>query len=190
MRVALFGYQNIAQKHLTGLWPHVEAGAVELVGVAGRNVERAREMTAKFGSPPIFPDYRELLAQVRPELVIITTPNFTHREMTVDALSAGAHVLCEKPLGIHSGEVEEMHRTAKSQNLLLIAGMSSRYAGHSQWMKRELGVSPLKFQSGEASYLRARHIPGGTGFLSRAQAGGGVLLDLGTHLIDLSLIHI
>lgn len=187
MRIALFGYQNIAQKHLAGLRPHLEAGAAELAGVAGRNVERAREMTSTFGSPPVFADYRELLAQVRPELVVIATPNFAHREMTLAALSAGAHVLCEKPLGVHADEVEEMYRTARSQSRMLIAGMSSRYARHAQWVKRELSVAPLAFRSGEARYLRARHIPGGIGFLSKEQAGGGVLLDLGTHLLDLVL---
>lgn len=188
-KVALFGYNNIAQKHLKGLQSILpQNDMVQQVIVAGRNIEKAREMTREYGNLTIYSDWRELLVKEKPKLVVVATPNFLHKEMTIGALQSGAHVLCEKPLGVSSAEVAEMYQVAKENKRLLIPAMSSRYSENALGLRKKLAaLSDLRLESGEAKYLRARHIPGSVGFIKKDQAGGGVLLDLGVHVLDLAL---
>lgn len=187
-KIAIFGYNNIAQKHLTGLRAILTGEINNRIVVAGRHTEKAREMTEKYGRFLIYDNWQELLDKEKPELVIVATPNFLHKEMTIAALQAGSHVLCEKPLGINSGEVEEMFQSARDANRFLIPAMSTRYSENALWLKTQLdSLGSLPFNKGEAKYLRARHIPGAVGFLKKNQAGGGALLDLGVHVLDLAL---
>lgn len=187
-KVAVFGYNNIAQKHLAGLASLLGKELSGCTVIAGRNIEKAREMTKQYGRLKVFGDWQELLEQEKPKLVIIATPNFRHREMTIKALESGAHVLCEKPLGVHCEEVRAMYQVARDCNRWLISAMSTRYAENAQWLQAKLGdFAAWEFVEGEARYLRAQHIPGSVGFLSKSQAGGGALLDLGVHVLDLAL---
>jgi len=186
---AIFGYNNIAQRHLRGLSLLLGNRMPERVSVSGRNTEKATEMTQEYGELSIYKDYRKLLEEKKPNLVIVATPNYLHKEMAIAALEAGADVLCEKPLGMNKQEVREMYNAASKSETYLIPAMSMRYSESAIWLKQQSREEFKKwdFFRGEAKYLRGQHIPGAVGFLNKDQAGGGALLDLGVHILDLAL---
>lgn len=186
--VAVFGYNNIAQKHFEGLCRILGEDMSEKLVIAGRDVEKAQLMTEKYGKLEVYPRWETLLEQKKPKLVVVATPNFLHKDMTIRALQAGAHVLCEKPLGVNAHEVREMYEAARDCGRFLIPAMSTRYSENALWLKEQVGgLSGWDFREGSAKYLRARHIPGSVGFLAKDKAGGGALLDLGVHVLDLAL---
>ena len=189
--IALFGYRGIGQRHLVGLQALLGESMDQHLVIAGRNTEEAMNKTKQFGNFEIFADYRELLTKVRPKLVIVATPNFLHKEMTIATLKAGAHVLCEKPLGVSQAEVRQMFDVARECDRLLIPAMSLQYSPTAIWLREKMNqIDEWQIFAGQARYVRGQHIPGSIGFLKKEQAGGGVLLDLGTHMIDLLLTFI
>ncbi len=91
--------------HLPGLRARPD---VELVALCGRSPERLATLAAKFGMPRTFTDYEPMLAEMKPEAVVISTPNHLHAPMALAALEAGAHVICEKPLALNTAEAQRM----------------------------------------------------------------------------------
>src|SRR5689334_12113054 len=83
-----------------------------VVAICGRNAKRAREIAAKFGGATVFTDYRDLIAVDGVDAVVVAAPDDLHYPMTLAALDAGRHVLCEKPLAGNAEDAREMHRRA------------------------------------------------------------------------------
>ena len=104
MRFAIIGIGNIAPIHAAAIRGVPDA---ELVAVATRQEDRGRAFTAEHGGT-WYADYRELLAQARPDVVAICTPHDLHAPMTLAAAQAGAHVLCEKPMARNTAECDAM----------------------------------------------------------------------------------
>src|SRR5437763_16585958 len=86
----------------------------ELAAICGRNRSRAEEMAAKYSVPHVFTDYREMIAHGDLNALIVATPDDLHYEITMQALSAGLHVLCEKPLALRAAQAWEMYRKAEA----------------------------------------------------------------------------
>src|SRR5271165_170421 len=114
IRTAIFGTGFMGRVHLEGV-RRIES--VEVAAVAGRNFEAARRLGAGFSVPTIATDYREILRDPAIDAVHICTPNAQHFSMAKDALNAGKHVLCEKPLAISVEEGEELVSLAAKQGL-------------------------------------------------------------------------
>ena len=134
-------------------------------------------------------DYHEVLADPEVDSVFVLTPNYAHYEVTMAALRAGKNVFCEKPITVNYALSEEMAREAENQGKILNIGVCNRY--HRSVEKLEQMVREGKFGNlyhVYCSFRSYRSIPGlGGAFTTKAQAGGGVLIDWGVHFLDLIL---
>src|SRR6204780_4502960 len=138
IRTAIFGTGFMGRVHLEAV-RRVES--VEAAAIAGRNVEVARRLGAGFSLSTIAPDYREILRDPAIDAVHICTPNAQHFPMAKDALQAGKHVLCEKPLATSVAEGEELVSLAAQKGLRNCVCHNLRYYPMVQQMRamREAG---------------------------------------------------
>lgn len=88
---------------------------VELAAICGRNRERAQEMATKYEVPGVFTDYRDMISRGNLQAVVIATPDDEHYAMTMDALDAGLHVVCEKPLALRADHAKAMYEKGRSE---------------------------------------------------------------------------
>ena len=96
--------------HLPAIHSHPQA---ELAALCGRNQERNKEIAAKYGNPKTFSNYRTMIQEGDLDAIIISTPDDLHYDMTMHALEAGIHVLCEKPLALNAQQAWEMYQKAE-----------------------------------------------------------------------------
>lgn len=121
--------------------------------------------------------------------VDICTPNYLHSIIAVEALNHGINVFCEKPDAISVVEAEKMKAAAEKNEKLLMVMRNNRYLGASSYLKKFIGDGKMgEIYAARCGWQRRRGIPGKGGwFTTKAQSGGGPLIDLGVHLIDLSI---
>jgi predicted dehydrogenase len=169
---------------------YVSLPDVELVALAGLEQDRCQTVAARYDIPRIYGDYTELLAQPDIDGVSICTPNHLHARMTVDALEAGKHVLVEKPLAISVAEGEAMAEAAARTGRVLMTVFNRRFRNDSRILKRHVEAGNLgEIYFVRTGWLRDQGIPAGAGgwFTDKARSGGGCLIDLGVHMLDLAL---
>ncbi len=152
--------------------------------------ERAVETAKKYGSTDakIYTDYKELLKDESIVAVHVCTPNRSHSFITIDALEAGKHVLCEKPMAKTYAEAKAMYEASVRTGKKLSIGYQSRWRDDSLYLKQCCENGDL----GEIYYARAlairrRAVPTWGVFLNEYEQGGGPLIDIGTHALDLTL---
>lgn len=187
LRVGIIGAGSIAQySHLPG---YNRLPDVRVVALCDVDAERAKSMADAFGVPRIFTDYEAMLRQEALDVVSICTPNALHAPMTIAALEAGAHVLCEKPMAVTTVEAQAMADTAHRSGRKLSVGFHYRFRPDTLLLKRAIDDGVLgQIYYAKASILRASGIPGyGTWFTNKDLAGGGALMDIGVHFLDLTL---
>ena len=141
------------------------------------------------GKPAVFTDYKELLKAEGLDAVDICTPNYLHSIIAVDALHAGLHVFCEKPDAVSVEEALKMGQAAKETGKTLMVMRNNRFHTASQYLKKYIADGKAgEIYAGRCGWQRRRGIPGKGGwFTTKAQSGGGPLIDLGVHMIDLSI---
>lgn len=138
--------------------------------------------------PHKFADYKKLLELDEIDGVSICTPNYVHYQPTIDALKAGKHVLCEKPIAMNAAQGAEMVRTARKEGKILQIGYNSRFSPAIQALKRHIDAGELgDIYYARAQSLRVRGIPGWGVFIDKSKQGGGPLIDIGVHILDLTL---
>ncbi len=188
VKVGIIGCGGIANgKHMPSLQ---KLKHVQMVAFCDIVSERAEKAAAKYGveGAKVYTDYKELLADKEIEVVHVCTPNRSHSFITVDALEAGKHVMCEKPMAINSAEAKKMIDAAKRTGKKLSIGYQSRQRADSQYLKAEAedGVfGDIYFAKAHA--VRRRAVPTWGVFLNEYEQGGGPLIDIGTHALDLAL---
>ncbi|HZO92066.1 MAG TPA: Gfo/Idh/MocA family oxidoreductase [Chthonomonadaceae bacterium] len=135
-----------------------------------------------------FEDYNKLLEMPEIDAVSVCTPNYVHHGPTIAALKAGKHVLCEKPIAMNATEAAEMVKTARKEGKILQIGYNSRFAPSNQTLKRFIDAGELgDIYYARAQALRVRGIPGWGVFIDKSKQGGGPLIDIGVHILDLTL---
>lgn len=153
-------------------------------------IEKARAVQKKYPFVEnVTTDYREVLADKEVEAVWVLTPNFAHYTITMDALRAGKHVMCEKPITVNYALSEEMAKEAEKQGRMLNIGVCNRYHRSVEILKEwnEQGKFGDIYHV-YCSFRSTRSIPGlGGAFTTKTQSGGGVLIDWGIHFLDLIL---
>ena len=187
LRIGIIGCGGIANgKHMPAL---SRLGDVEMVAFCDIVEERALKAAEQYGAADakVFTDYREML-KLDLDVVHVLTPNKSHSPITVAALEAGKHVMCEKPMAINTEEARKMVDAAKRTGKKLTIGYQSRYRPDSMYLKKCIEAGDL----GEIYYARAlavrrRAVPTWGVFLDAEQQGGGPLIDIGTHALDLTL---
>ncbi len=152
--------------------------------------EKAQKMKEDFPIiEEVITDYKVALADSEVEAVYVLTPNYAHYTVTMDALKAGKHVFCEKPITVNYALSCEMAEEAKKQNKILNIGVCNRYHKSVEMLeemnkKGEFGNIYHVY----CSFRNFRCIPGlGGAFTTKEQSGGGVLIDWGVHFLDLIL---
>jgi len=182
MNIGVIGTGSIAALHLQAYAANADA---QLAAVADLNEARARTTAEQYGIDKVFTDYRELLADPQIDAVSICTWNDTHAEISIAALRAGKHVLVEKPLSRTVEEAERIRDAVRETGNILQVGFVRRYDSNAQLMRQFIESGELgEIYYAKASCLRRLGNPGGW-FADINRSGGGPLIDLGVHMIDL-----
>jgi predicted dehydrogenase len=186
IRVGIIGTGGIARScHIPG---YQKLADVEIVALCDVAPGLAAKVAAELGVPHAFEDAREMFAQVELDAVSVCTPNVSHREMTVLALEAGAHVLCEKPIAMNLQEGQAMVAKAKATDKVLQIGLHYRFTPAAQTVKRFVEAGELgDIYYGESTYFRRRGIPSWGVFTQKKLQGGGAMIDIGVHVLDHTL---
>jgi predicted dehydrogenase len=159
---------------------------VEIMAVCDINEEAAKQAAKDFNIPRVFSDYNDLLKLRELDAVSVCTPNAFHAPATIAALNAGKHVLCEKPMALNAKEGKAMVDAAKKNKKLLQVGFHMRFEAGSQLLKRFIEVGELgEIYYARAIFLRRRGIPSWGVFTRKDLQGGGALVDIGVHILDL-----
>ncbi|MBE3555356.1 MAG: Gfo/Idh/MocA family oxidoreductase, partial [Thermicanus sp.] len=187
LRVGIIGCGGIAfGKHMPSL---KKINEVEMVAFCDLVEERAKKAAEEFGAEgaKVFADYRELLKEPL-DVVHVCTPNASHGEITVAALESGKHVMCEKPMAKTSAEARKMIEAAKRTGKKLTIGYQNRFRPDSLYLHQVCERGDLgEIYFAKAHAIRRRAVPTWGVFLDEEQQGGGPLIDIGTHALDLTL---
>ena len=184
LKIGIIGNGGISNSHMQG---YLELGdAVEVVACCDINFEKAKEFAARYNIKNYYPDCYSMLKDNQLDAVSVTTWNSAHAECTIAALNAGCHVLCEKPMAMNAKEAVAMKEAAEKNGKLLMLGFVRRHGNDAaaaiDFVKKGyLG----EIYYAKASYLRRCGFPGGW-FGDKSRSGGGPLIDLGVHVIDLA----
>ncbi|MBQ2729678.1 MAG: Gfo/Idh/MocA family oxidoreductase [Clostridia bacterium] len=188
VRVGIIGCGGIANgKHLPGLKTVPE---VEMVAFCDIIIERAERACKEYGTADakFYENYKDLLADETIDVVHVCTPNISHSFITVDALEAGKHVMCEKPMAINSEEALKMLEAAKRTGKKLSIGYQNRQRPDSLYLKDAADAGEFgEIYFAKAHAIRRRFVPTWGVFLKEEEQGGGPLIDIGTHALDLTL---
>ncbi|RKN79226.1 Gfo/Idh/MocA family protein [Paenibacillus ginsengarvi] len=161
----------------------------EVVALCDTNKEAAQKIADEHGITSVYTDYKEMLAREKLDIVNICTPNLFHSEVAVAALKAGKHVFCEKPDAVSPEEAVKMAEAAKESGKVLMVMRNNRFRTVSQFLKSYAQKGHMgDIYTGRCGWIRRRGIPGKGGwFTTKELSGGGPLIDLGVHMIDLAL---
>ena len=187
-RIGIIGCGGIANgKHMPSL---AKVAECEMVAFCDIIVEKAEKAAKEYGveGAKVYADYKELLADETIDVVHVCTPNRSHSFITVDALEAGKHVMCEKPMAINSAEAKKMLDAAERTGKKLTIGYQNRHRPDSLFMKKEAEDGTFgDIYYAKAIAMRRRAVPTWGVFLNEYEQGGGPLIDIGTHALDLTL---
>ena len=189
LRIGIVGCGGIANgKHLPSL--KNESERVEMVAFCDLIPERASKAAAEYGIPDAktYTDYHDLLADGSIDVVHVCTPNRSHCEITVAALEAGKHVMCEKPMAKTAADARLMLEAAKRTGKKLTIGYQNRFTKEAQVLKKAVDRGDLgEIYFAKAHAVRRRAVPTWGVFLNEYEQGGGPLIDIGTHALDMTL---
>jgi predicted dehydrogenase len=185
LKCAVIGV-GVGKAHVRGYREHPRA---EVVALADINGERLKKVNEELRVPKLYTSVEEMLKNEKLDVVSVATPNKFHKPLTVQALEAGCHVLCEKPMAMNAGEAQQMLDAASRAGKRIMINFSYRFVSHAQCMKRQVDAGLLgEIYYAQTIWHRRRGMPGfGGWFGQKTMAGGGPLIDLGVHRLDLAL---
>ena len=186
IRIAVIGTGGIAHAH--GDAYKKLGDRVEFVACADLDLAKAQKYAEEYGIPAnkAYDNCYDMLKENEIDAVSVTTWNSAHAECTIAALNAGCHVFCEKPMAMNAEEAKAMKEAAEKNGKILMLGFVRR---HGNDAKTALNLIKEGYMGdiyyAKASYLRRCGFPGGW-FGDKSRSGGGPLIDLGVHVIDLA----
>jgi len=186
VKVGIIGAGAIAQDHCANIGRYKDA---RLVAVADLSRERREEIRNTYGMDRAYEKWQDLVADPAIDAVAIALPNCLHAPASLGAINAGKHVLLDKPFALNYREAKQVADAAKRKRKILMVGMNQRYRPDAQTLRtivarKELGeIYHVKVYW----YRRMGSPKFGTWFVNKKLAGGGCLLDIGVHFLDLAL---
>ncbi len=189
-RVGIIGCGAIANsKHMPTL---AKMDDVEMVAFCDLIPEKAEEAAKKFGTPDAkcYTDYKELLADPTIDNVRVLTQNKNHCHITVDALNAGKHVICEKPMSITTEEAKQMVEAKNKSGKVLAIGYQHKFSPETRYAHAEAQKGNFgDMYHAKCQVLRRRGVPVWGVFIKKEEQGAGPLYDIATHGLD-TLLYI
>lgn len=184
LRVGIIGNGGIAHCHADGY--KALGDRVEITACCDINEEKAKSFAKEYDIPAYYTDCVEMLKAEKLDLISVCTWNSAHAPCTIAALEAGCDVICEKPMAMNAAEAEAMKAAAEKNGRLLMIGFVRRHGDDARDAKALVENGDLgEVYYAKATYLRRCGCPGGW-FGDKAYSGGGPLIDLGVHVIDLT----
>lgn len=188
LNVGIIGCGGIANgKHLPSL---SKLDDVDIVAFCDIDIEKAELAAESYGTEnaKVYKDYKKLLEDTSIDVIHVCTPNNSHKDITVDALDADKHVMCEKPMAKTAKDAQLMIDAAERNNKKLTIGYQNRFRADSQHLHKMTERGDLgDIYYGKAQAIRRRAVPTWGVFLDEEKQGGGPLIDIGTHALDLTL---
>ncbi|MBC8081254.1 MAG: Gfo/Idh/MocA family oxidoreductase [Gorillibacterium sp.] len=187
-RIGIIGCGGIANgKHLPSL---SKLKNIELVAFCDIVVDRAEAAAKQYGTEDatVYTDYKELLKDRTIDIVHVLTPNESHANISINALEADKHVMCEKPMAKTAADAKRMVEAVKRTGKKLTIGYNNRFREDSLYLKKLCEAGELgHIYFAKAHAIRRRAVPTWGVFLDEEKQGGGPLIDIGTHALDLTL---
>jgi len=185
LRAGIIG-GGVGRSHAKGYQSNANA---QLVAFCDVDEEKIKTFSSEYHVPPEggYTDYRHMLADAHLDIVSVCLPNYLHAEVTIAALEAGVHVICEKPMATSAAEAQHMIDAAQKADRRLVICYNYRYREDVQWVQRVIKAGTIgAVHHISATWRRETGIPGRGWFVSKKMAGGGALIDLGVHVLDLA----
>jgi predicted dehydrogenase len=185
LKVGVIGVGGIARTHMPG-WeasPHAEV-------VAGADISAAalRAWGEKYGVTRLVTVPAELIDDPDIDIIDVCTPNNYHAPLSIAALNAGKHVICEKPLAATPGEINDMIAARDASKKLLMTAQHFRFRGSAKALKAEIDAGALgDIYHARGWLLRRAAAPTRPGFILKEHSSGGPCIDIGVHILDLTL---
>lgn len=183
LRIGLIGAGNIARAHLEA---YKAAEQAEIVAICDIERSKAEKAAKDFGIKNAYGSMEEMISAEELDAADVCVWNVNHAPCTIYALEHGLHVLCEKPMAYSSAEAREMIEAARKNDRLLMIGFVLRFSDNAKIAMDFINSGYLgEIYHTKATYLRRHGAPGGW-FCDRSKSGGGPVIDLGVHVIDLT----
>lgn len=183
IKVGVIGAGGIAQHAHIPSYQKLES--VELVAVADINEKKLDFVKNKFNIPHTFTNYKDLLAMDEIDAVSICTPNYLHKTMAIDAMMAGKHVICEKPICASGAAARELTETAARLGKVFMGAFVQRFSSNSLFLKKSIEAGEFgEIYYAKGGYIRRRGIPGLGGWFTTKACEGGCMADIGVHALD------
>ena len=184
IKIGIIGTGGISHFHMSGY--KRLAGKAEVVALCDINEQRVKDYAKQYNIANCYLDFNEMLAKEKLDAVSVCTWNNAHASASIAALNAGVDVLCEKPMAMNQAEAELMEKAAADSNKILMIGFVRRFGNDTAVIKDFIKNDFMgDIYYAKATYLRRNGCPGGW-FGDKAYSGGGPLIDLGVHVIDLA----
>ncbi len=185
IRVGIVG-TGIGRAHANG---YKKLKDVEIRAICDIDEVRAKKCADDYGIRDVYTDYNEMLKDKEIDAVSVCTPNALHAPVTIASFEAGKHVICEKPIGTNAAEGKAMVEAGKKSGKIFMMAFNNRFRGDTQLLKKCIEKGDLgEIYYAKTGWLRRKGIPGmGGWFTTKAMSGGGPLIDLGVHVLDLTL---
>ena len=185
LRVGVIGL-GIGRKHIEGYRTHP---GCEVAAICDLDENRLSALAEEFRIPGTYRDAAAMFAGADLDVVSVCTPNSLHRPLAEQAFAAGCHVLCEKPIATTAADGEAMLHAAEAAGKRLMINFSFRFTAQATALKARVDAGDLgDIYYGRTLWLRRRGVPGWGGWFGQKKlAGGGPLIDLGVHRLDLAL---
>ncbi len=185
LKVGVIGVGGIARSHYPG-WK--ESPIAEMIAFADINPTVLKQQSEAHGVERQYTDWKDLINDKDIDIVDVCTPNMYHTEATVAALNAGKHVICEKPLAPTPADIKKMIAARDKSGKLLMTAQHFRFQGTAQALKAEIDTGILGDVYHARSWmLRRGWYPVRPGFIYKKNSGGGPCIDIGVHILDLTL---
>jgi len=185
LKYACIGAGGIAdKKHLN---EYSKRDSVEVAAICDSNIAAAERLAQKYNVKNIFTDYNEMFDKLKLDFISVCTPNYLHAPITISALKKGISVHCEKPLAINAEEAQEIVDAKNKYKGKVMVALNNRFTAESAFVKScvEKGMFGEIYHA-KCGWRRRNGIPGkGVWFTDKKLSGGGALIDLGVHYLDL-----
>ncbi|PZE21801.1 Gfo/Idh/MocA family protein [Paenibacillus xerothermodurans] len=186
IQIGVIGAGNIGNVHIHEFKKIREAAIAAVTDVY---LPLAESRAKEHGIPKVHASYEEMLQDPSLDAVIVAVPNEMHAPIAIRALEAGKHVLLEKPMAINGTSAKQIVKAHRASNKILMIGHQMRWESINLQVKEQIDKGALgQIYNVKAGWMRRKGIPGwGTWFTQMAKSGGGPLIDIGVHMLDLSL---